>query len=148
MEVQSSSAKLNMRRAFVIDDKLDIQQFVSETLSERGFDIEGFETATTALAALGDRHPAVIFLDVALIHSDAIDVLIGLGAQDYDGVVFLMSSGRRQLIEGVQRLGARHGVKLAPPLNKPVARGALLQALTDLESHVAAPRPQRADSRA
>jgi DNA-binding NtrC family response regulator len=148
MKSNFDESKLNMHRAFVVDDQTDILQFVTATLAEHGLNVEGFATAKTALAALGNDHPAIVFLDVALLHSDAIDVLIGLGAQDYCGVVYLMSAGRPQLIEAVKRLGARHGVRLAPPLSKPVARMDLLQAVAGMKSHIAAPRPQRAASRA
>jgi DNA-binding NtrC family response regulator len=147
MASRSNQTKLDMRRMFVIDDQADIRQFVTDAFAGQGFTIESFETAQTALAALGGAHPAVIFLDVALLHSDAIDVLIGLGERDYDGVVYLMSAGRSQLVEGVRRLGARHGVRLAPPLSKPVEHGALLKAVEAVKSHIAAPRPQRAASR-
>jgi DNA-binding NtrC family response regulator len=147
MAPQLSQTNLDMRRMFIIDDKADIQQFVADAFAGKGFTIESFATAKTALAALGSAHPAIIFLDLALLHSDAIDVLIGLGERDYDGVVYLMSSGRSQLIEGVRRLGARHGVRLAPPLSKPVERGALLKAVDAVKSHMAVQRPQRAASR-
>jgi DNA-binding NtrC family response regulator len=141
-------SNLNLHRVFVIDDQEEIRQFVADALAERGLNIEGFETAKTALAALGCDHPAVIFLYVALLRSDANDVLIGLGAQDYGGVVYLMSAGRAQLVEAVQRLGARHGVKLAPPLSKPIERARLLQALDSVNDHIAALRPRRMASRA
>lgn len=138
------NSRLNFRRAFVIDDDASIVDLVSDALAARDFSIEGFTTAKPALAALGpDHHPAIIFLDVALLHSDAIDVLIGLGEENYTGVVVLMSAGRPQLIEAVQRLGTRHGVKLAPPLAKPIEREAILQALAGMKSAIDAPQPRR-----
>lgn len=56
----------------------------------------------------------MIFLDVALINSDAIDVLNGLGKRKYRGLVHLMSGGRAALLEAVQRLGVRNGVAFGP----------------------------------
>lgn len=139
----SPTSRLNFRRAFVIDDDASIVALVTDTLTTCDFSTEGFTTAKPALAALGSDHPAIIFLDVALLHSDAIDVLIGLGEENYGGVVSLMSAGRPQLIEAVQRLGTRHGVKLAPPLAKPIERGAILQALDGMKSAIDAPQPRR-----
>ena len=129
----SSPTDLDRHLAFVIDDEADIRRLVAMTLAERGFRTEGFPTAESALSALDDNHPAVIFLDVALLQSDAIDVLIGLGAKRYPGVVHLMSGGRHELVEAVQRLGVRHGVTFAPPLNKPFGRAAIAQAVADLQ---------------
>ena len=130
--------QLNVRRAFVIDDDIAVQQFVTTTLLAHGFSIEGFTTAGPALAALGNEHPVIIFLDVALLNSDAIDVLVGLGRLNYCGVVHLMSAGRRQLVEAVQRLGVRHGVNLAEPLGKPVEHRAILDAIANLTPAAAA----------
>jgi DNA-binding NtrC family response regulator len=129
----SSPSELDKQLAFVIDDEPDIRQFVAMTLAQHGFNTQGFPTAESALSALGDNHPAVIFVDVALLQSDAIDVLIGLGAKHYHGVVHLMSGGRHELIEAVQRLGVRHGVTFAPPLNKPFGCAAIAQAVADLQ---------------
>lgn len=138
-----SATRLDLRRAFVIDDDTNIISLVTEALAAHDFVTEGFTTAKPALAALGANPPAIIFLDVALLHSDAIDVLIGLGEESYTGVVVLMSAGRPQLIEAVQRLGVRHGVKLAPALPKPIAREGVLAALAGMQSAIDAPRPRR-----
>jgi DNA-binding NtrC family response regulator len=143
MELKPGGPRLDFHRAFVIDDDVRIQQFVMDTLAEHGFRTESFSTAKPALEALGGEHPAIIFLDVALLHSDAIDVLIGLGEEDYAGVVVLMSAGRPQLVEAVQRLGVRHGVRLVPPLGKPIARDAVLQAVAGIKSAVDSPQPRR-----
>jgi DNA-binding NtrC family response regulator len=141
METESAHSELDKHLAFVIDDEADIRQLVAMTLAEQGYKTESFSAAKAALVALDRDHPAVVFLDVALLQSDAIDVLIGLGAQRYGGVVNLMSGGRPELVEAVRRLGVRHGVKLAPSLNKPFGRGAIVQALTGIESLLAVPPP-------
>jgi DNA-binding NtrC family response regulator len=144
MENEPICTGLDLRLAYIIDDEAEIRQLVTTTLAQHGFKIEGFATAKTALAALERDHPAVIFLDVALSQSDAIDVLAGLGSQQYCGVVHLMSAGRPALIEAIQRLGIRHGVKLATPLHKPVDPAAIAQALADMLPLIAAPRPASA----
>src|SRR4051794_35731131 len=92
--------------AFIIDDDAAVQEVVRGALYQCGFAAAAFATAPTALTALDQRAPSIIFLDVALAQSDAIDVLNGLGQRGYEGVVHLMSGGRPQLVAGVQRLGA------------------------------------------
>jgi DNA-binding NtrC family response regulator len=141
MEIESIHSELDRQLAFVIDDEAAIRQLVATTLAEQGYKTESFVTAKDALVAFGCNHPAVIFLDVALLQSDAIDVLIGLGAQKCGGIVILMSGGRPELIEAVRRLGVRHGVTLAPSLNKPFGRAAIVQALAGIESLLAASPP-------
>jgi DNA-binding NtrC family response regulator len=109
------------RFAYVVDDNEAICRVMALTLATLGVESETFHTAKDALASLAHRRPAVIFLDVALSQSDAIDVVHGLDAQHYGGVVHLMS-GNPSLIEAVQRIGARKGVKFGIPLHKPFRR--------------------------
>ena len=116
--------------ALVIDDDARVYEFVAATLAEHGMKVESFQTAKPALAAVDAAPPAVIFLDVALLNSDAIDVLNGLGKRNYRGTVHLMSGGRAALLEAVQRLGVRNGVTFGPALMKPVTRAAIVEAIT------------------
>jgi DNA-binding NtrC family response regulator len=109
-----------------------LRQFIETTLTQLGMKVAAFEIAKDALRSLDDGHPAVIFLDVALLRSDAIDVLRGLGERQYRGTVQLMSGGRPSLLEAVARIGARHGIKLAAPLNKPFANEAIAQIVASL----------------
>lgn len=120
---------LDPRLVVVIDDDDKVRRFIGAELVQRGLRVESFEAAKEAFAFIDGRRPAVIFLDVALLRSDAIDVLRGLGQRRYGGVVQLMSGGRRSLLEAVQRIGLREGLNLAPPLNKPFTREAIAQCL-------------------
>lgn len=117
------------RLALVIDDDARVYEFVAATLAEHGMKVASFQTAKPALVAVDAAPPAVIFLDVALINSDAIDVLNGLGQRNYRGVVHLMSGGRVALLEAVQRLGVRNGVTFGPAMMKPVTREAIVAAI-------------------
>ncbi|HEY6255052.1 MAG TPA: response regulator [Xanthobacteraceae bacterium] len=130
--------------AFVIDDDLHICQFVASTLAEEGIRADNFQTAKTALAALAASRPAVIFLDVALSQSDAIDVLRGLGKHRYDGVVQLMSGGTPSLLAAIRRIGVREGIALGEPLKKPVTREAIVQVLAGAGLSGTAARAERA----
>jgi len=114
--------------AFVVDDDDKARDFISAILADLGIDAAGYPTAKDALAALDERHPRMIFLDIALQSSDAIDVIHGLKQRDYRGVVHLMSGGRPWLLESIARLGKRQGIALADPLPKPVSREAIVQA--------------------
>jgi CheY-like chemotaxis protein len=108
-------------RAFVVDDEDGICQLIMMTLATMGVGAKKFHTAQDAVAALDHELPAIIFLDVALQKSDAIDVIRGLGERGYGGVVQLMSGSNVDLLEDVRRVGARHGLNMRPPLSKPVA---------------------------
>lgn len=126
--------------ALVIDDDAQIRQLIEATLAQLGMTVDTFQMAKEALASIDISHPAVIFLDVALLRSDAIDVLRGLGQRQYGGVVQLMSGGRPALLEAVARIGVRHGVTLAAPLSKPVTPSAVVRVIESLRSS-GAPAP-------
>jgi DNA-binding NtrC family response regulator len=130
--------------AVVIDDDVDVRQIIETTLRQRGMKAESFPAANEAFASIDRCPPAIIFLDVALLRSDAIDVLRGLGERRYGGTVQLMSGGRPSLLEAVARIGVRHGLKLATPLNKPLAYEAIVKAVENLENGALASAQQAA----
>jgi CheY-like chemotaxis protein len=114
--------------AFVIDDEHNDCRAVSSVLNELGLAVATFESAAQALTAL-DRHPPkVIFLDIALRQSDAIDVLKGLGERNYPGIVQLFSANAR-LLEPIQRIALRRHLTVRPPQLKPLAKEIIAQAV-------------------
>jgi hypothetical protein len=70
-----------------------------------------------------------------LLRSDAIDVLRGLGKRRYGGTVQLMSGGKPSLLQAVQRIGLRHGINLATPLNKPFTRDTIARTVETFNAH-------------
>jgi DNA-binding NtrC family response regulator len=133
-EAEAVRAPPDSRLAFVIDDDARVCQFVSAALAELGLTARKFQTAKEALAALDGGHPAVVFLDVALLQSDALDVIRGLSARDYRGVVQLMSGGNPSLLQAVERIGVRHRLNLGVPLQKPFERDAIVGLVASLGS--------------
>src|ERR1700704_5711175 len=116
--------------AFVIDDEEGICRFVSLALANLGLKAESYHTAAHAVAALERGHPEIVFLDIALEGSDAIDVLRALGEKRYSGVVQVMSGSNTDLLDDVRRVGARHGLIMRAPLQKPFRSEAIRQAIS------------------
>jgi len=106
--------------ALVVDDDDRICRFVATTLAQLGVECATYLGGKQAVDSLDQRRPDIIFLDLALERADAIDVIKWLSAKHYTGIVQLMSGGRLPLLEAVQRIGARHGLELRTPLQKPV----------------------------
>jgi DNA-binding NtrC family response regulator len=118
--------------ALVIDDQEPICRVVAMALAQLGVESASYVTAKPAIASLDQRMPEVIFLDVALENSDAIDVIKGLHEKHFRGVIQLMSGGRLPLLEAIQRIGARHGLVLRPPLQKPFRAEAIREVIVSL----------------
>ena len=116
--------------AFVIDDEDGICKLIMMTLATMGIEAKKFHTAAEAVAALDRELPAIIFLDVALEKSDAIDVIRGLGERGYAGIVQLMSGTNAELLEDVRRIGARHGLNMRQPISKPFRADAIRHVVT------------------
>lgn len=111
--------------AFAVDDEPAITRFITRALSSLGIETVSLPSAGAALAALQSRTPAIIFLDVALEGSDAVDVIRGLGENGYRGAVQLMSGSDLGLLNDVRRVGERHRLNMLPPLEKPFRLAAI-----------------------
>jgi DNA-binding NtrC family response regulator len=118
--------------ALVIDDQEGICRMVATVLADLGVESAAYVTAKPAIASLDQRRPDVIFLDVALDQSDAIDVIKGLAEKRYTGIVQLMSGGRLPLLEAMRRIGERYGLVLRPALQKPFGGDELRRAIAEM----------------
>lgn len=63
--------------ALVIEDELSVRTEVSAALGKLGLSVVAFDNAGEALTAVDECQPKIIFLDVALNQSDAVDVIKG-----------------------------------------------------------------------
>jgi two-component system nitrogen regulation response regulator NtrX len=118
--------------AVVIDDQESICRIVAAALTSLDVEFATYPTAKPAIASLDQRRPEIIFLDVALDNSDAIDVLKGLSEKHYTGSIQLMSGGRPSLMEAIQRIGARYRLNLRPPLHKPFQIDAIREIILNM----------------
>ncbi len=103
----------------VIDDDPDIRRLVSHVLSRIGVSSVGLDSAGALEGVLKSTHPSVIFLDVALGRSDAIDGIRILERTSFKGAVQLISGKDPDLVDAVRAIGERHGLKMLAPLQKP-----------------------------
>jgi EAL domain-containing protein (putative c-di-GMP-specific phosphodiesterase class I)/CheY-like chemotaxis protein len=115
--------------AFVIDDEEGICRYMALALTALGLKAHTFSSAEPAFAALQTGHPHIVFLDIALKGSDAVDVIRRLGEVNFAGTVQLMSGSDVILLDDVRRIGDRHGLKMRPPLQKPVRPDAIREAV-------------------
>ena len=81
----------NRYQCVVIDDDPDICALISTVLAKIGVSSRGLSSAGALAGALKEPHPAVIFLDVTLDRSDAIDGIRILRQGSFAGAVQLIS---------------------------------------------------------
>lgn len=105
---------------FVLDDEAAIGRFVARALRNFGvIEVEQFIDLPSMTAALAERAPSLIFLDISLGSSDAIEAIRQLSTMNYRGVVQLMSGTNAFLLEDVRLIGERHGLRMRQAITKP-----------------------------
>jgi len=104
---------------FVVDDEPAISRFIAIALRDCGVASEQFTSASALVEGLRKVSPALVFLDVSLGDSDAIEAIRGLAAAKFPGSIQLMSGRDSYLLEEVRRVGERYGLRMLSPLQKP-----------------------------
>ena len=109
----------DVRLAFVIDDEERVGSALCKMLSGIGVDARQFIDAAEFLRELEPGNPDLIFLDLALGQSDAIEVIHQLEARKFKGRVMLISGRDMGTLLEVERIGRAHGLAMMPSLPKP-----------------------------
>jgi DNA-binding NtrC family response regulator len=130
------NAKLD---ALVVEDDVQTCADVTAALEHLGLRVVSSDNAHVALAAVDAGPPKIIFLDVALKQSDAIDVIKGLSERNYAGLVQLFS-GHPRLLDAIQRIALRYRLNVRPPLPKPLQPEMIAQAVAEASRERASAR--------
>jgi FixJ family two-component response regulator len=76
---------------FIVDDDAAVRETLSIVFTSAGYDVVRFAEGATLLAAVKNRSPVCIILDVHIPGKSGLDILKQLTAQDYPAPVFIMS---------------------------------------------------------
>lgn len=117
---------------FVVDDDAGICKALSFTLRRLGFGTSELATPVALDAELAERRPALVFLDLGLGESGALDVLPILARQGYTGPVQLMSGRSQSVLDEVVAAGERQGLRMLPALMKPFRMGVVKDLVANL----------------
>jgi EAL domain-containing protein (putative c-di-GMP-specific phosphodiesterase class I) len=105
---------------FIVDDEPAICQFLSSTAAACDATPESFPSVKRLSAGLSKRTPGLIFLDISLEGSDAIDGIRVLAKSKFPGLVQLISGAEREFLEDVRVVGEQYSLRMLPPLSKPL----------------------------
>ena len=125
LPLAGGEAKAATSFCLIVDDEKGIRNLIARSLRNHLVMTEGCGDASSALDALKLRTPDLIFLDISLERSDAIEVIRGLGEMKFDGAVQLMSGRDLRSLEEIKRVGEKHKLRMLPVLRKPF-RGDLI----------------------
>ncbi len=118
---------------FVVDGDASIRHFLSLVLHGVGVDTEELAHGNSVEAALDKRKPHLIFLNIALKSSEAIETVIALGRRAYTGHVQLMSARGSAVLAHVKSIGEQHRLQMLPILKKPFETTAILKIMQELK---------------
>ena len=104
---------------FVVDDEPGICHFICATLDDLGVDAASFGNVAQLFEGLGQRSPDLIFLDVSLERSDAVEAIRGLSERNFGGVIQLISGLDQALLTDIRRVGEERSLRMSAPLRKP-----------------------------
>ena len=104
---------------FVVDDEPGICHFICATLDDLGVDAVSFRNVSQLFDGLRQRSPDLIFLDVSLERSDAVEAIRGLSERNFRGVIQLISGLDQALLADVRRVGEERSLRMSAPLRKP-----------------------------
>ena len=107
---------------FVIDEDTAHRHFMSLVLQGHGIETGLFPNPTTLASGLRRRRPDLVFLDVPALCGYAMEAIRILADTSYRGPIQLMSAADVAGIDAVRQLGERHGLRLLPPVSKPLER--------------------------
>jgi EAL domain-containing protein (putative c-di-GMP-specific phosphodiesterase class I)/ActR/RegA family two-component response regulator len=121
----------------VLDDDPDIRVLIARVLSKIGVSSLGLASAEALERVMKEQHPAVVFLDVHLDRSDAIDGIRVLKQGSFNGAVQLISGKDPTILLDIKAVGERNGLKMLDPLQKPF-RSEELRRIFDADANGAA----------
>ena len=116
---KSDAPMSDSARCSIVEDTPEVARFIARALSGFGVDSEHFLGVPGLVAALRRHIPDLVFLDISLSESDAIEAIHALAAVRFSGAVQLMSGSNAGLLEDVRQVGERRGLRMRPTLAKP-----------------------------
>jgi EAL domain-containing protein (putative c-di-GMP-specific phosphodiesterase class I)/CheY-like chemotaxis protein len=134
--VAGQTAKLARTGAplcFLVDQEPSIRHFLSLVMHGSGIDTIEFADGAGLREALGSRKPDLVFHDIALESSDAIESVLALGKAGYRGPMQLMSNRGSAVLEHIKTVGVQHALHMLPVLKKPFETDAIVRIISQLK---------------
>jgi EAL domain-containing protein (putative c-di-GMP-specific phosphodiesterase class I) len=118
---------------FVVDEEGSIRHFLSLILHGAGVDTQEFADGKSFAQAIAKSNPDLVFLNIGLESSEAIESILMLAKRGYVGFVQLMSGRGSAVLEHVKSVGDQHRLKMLPILKKPFDTSAIVRIMRQLK---------------
>ena len=118
---------------FVVDEDGSIRHFLSLIVHGAGIDTEEFADGKAMAQTIAKRSPDLVFLNIGLESSEAIETILMLAKRGYFGFVQLMSGRGSAVLEHVKSVGLQHKLQMLPVLKKPFETTAIVRIMQELK---------------
>src|SRR5580693_4876898 len=115
-----------MPLCYVVDADRSTRHFLSLILHGAGLDTQEFPDSRAVCAAVNQRAPELIFLNIPLESTDVIECVLGLSRIGYHGHIQLMSNRGSAVLAHVKSIGDQNRLQMLPILKKPFETNAIL----------------------
>jgi EAL domain-containing protein (putative c-di-GMP-specific phosphodiesterase class I) len=133
-------SKLNRSGApicFLVDQEPSMRHFLSLIMHGLGIDTVEFADGAALREALASKKPDLVFQDVSLDSSDAIESVLALGKHGFRGPMQLTSNRGSAVLEHIKSIGVQNALHMLPVLKKPFETDALVKILSQLKLGIA-----------
>jgi EAL domain-containing protein (putative c-di-GMP-specific phosphodiesterase class I) len=123
----------NPSLCFVVDEDAAVRQLLSAELHKLGVESQAFAHSSDLLEGLGQRAPALIFVNVPAGGTDALGAIFSLKECGFAGHVQLLGGCDPSFILGIKAIGERFSLAMLPVLSKPLDMEAVARLVRDLK---------------
>ena len=114
-------------KLLVIDDQVDLCEFISEAASALGFETRAVTEPDAFRRAVHEFQPTVVVLDLQMPGADGIELLRYLGERGSKAQVLVASGMDQRVLSTAEQIGRSQGLSMLGALQKPIL-------LADLEA--------------
>jgi EAL domain-containing protein (putative c-di-GMP-specific phosphodiesterase class I) len=114
---------------YVVDEEPSIRHFLSLVLHGAGVDTVECSDGAALRAAIESRLPDLVFHNISLESTDAIESMLALGKRSFQGAVQLISNRGGAVLDHVKAVGLQHKLNMLPVLKKPFETDAIVKIL-------------------
>lgn len=132
---QGSESVVDVRTALclICDQDSSIRHFLSLIMQGAGVDAQEFADGAAMRAVISEKIIDLVVLDVPMDVSDPAATINALAQSGFKGAVQLISARGTAMMEQVRQVGERAGLRLLPPLKKPLAIATIQKIVKDLK---------------
>lgn len=110
---------MNKPQLLIVDDELDIAEFISDLAQDMGFDVKITTSAEEFQQIFNSTSPAGIIMDIVMPKMDGNELLKWIAEQNRFTPIILMSGYAGKYLQATKILGEAYGAIVIGALEKP-----------------------------